>query len=237
MRCRPDRWIIDKCSHGNMDKFASPNNRVEQRATQSAVRVVTRLITDDEKIVVAASKSQLFAFDARERLEGRACGSPAVRTMTIGCIKKFVTHGIPNSSTKTSSFKRTQSHWSNSGEAVVRILQAVSVPIPEVASVAPSSCTSSKTRPKLIGAELPGFTLRGFPDVSLGEARERADATRKAARPGVDVRAEQRREAAPRPWRQGPAPAPSRGRHRSFICGPPPGHDGEACNPTMACRS
>jgi hypothetical protein len=83
------------------------NSPARTTATQSAVRVVACLVTDDQKVAVAAGESQLFAFDTSERLEGRASRSSAVRAMAIGRVKKFITHGIPNGSTKTISFKRT----------------------------------------------------------------------------------------------------------------------------------
>jgi len=59
------------------------HHRIQQRAAPPAVRVVARGIAVDHHIVVTAADAELVARDTGKRLERRAGGPPAIRTMAI----------------------------------------------------------------------------------------------------------------------------------------------------------
>src|SRR6476646_9926899 len=85
-----DGWLVDQGSHGDVNKGAVPDQRVEQRAARFAVRVVSVLIAEDHKMVLAFGDFQLIALDAGESLESRAGRTPAVRAMTVCCVHELV---------------------------------------------------------------------------------------------------------------------------------------------------
>ena len=82
-----DGRLVDQGSHGDVNKRTVSNQRVEQGAARFTVSVVSVLIAEDHKIVLAFGDFQLIAFDACERLESRAGRAPAVGAVTVAAYR------------------------------------------------------------------------------------------------------------------------------------------------------
>ena len=124
---RADCRIIEQRSHGNVDKGAAADDRIQQRAAVLAVTVVAIFVATDHEAVVAFGDIELVAFYPRERLESRTSRTPTVRAVAIRSVDEFVHDGVVNGAAKTPPGKRALT--ASSG-----ICHATFLRVPEVAN-------------------------------------------------------------------------------------------------------
>src|ERR1700682_1845311 len=100
---RADGRIVHESPHGDMDKCAIPDDRIEQRAAYLAVRIVAVFVAKDHEVVLALSDTQSVAPDAGEWLEGRPSRPPTIRAVTVRRVNKFVRHRVMDSAAQALS--------------------------------------------------------------------------------------------------------------------------------------
>src|ERR1700736_4287978 len=91
---RADGRTVDESSHGNVNKGAGADQRVEERAAHLTVRIVTIFIAKNHEIVLTLADDQLFALYTGERLEGRTGRPPAIRAVAVRGVDELVRHGV-----------------------------------------------------------------------------------------------------------------------------------------------
>jgi hypothetical protein len=95
-----------------VNECATADNRIEQRAAQPAVSVVAIFVTKDHEGLPAFGEIQLVAFYARERLESRSSGTPAVRAVAIRSVDECIRHDVLHGAAITLSGKRALARFS-----------------------------------------------------------------------------------------------------------------------------
>lgn len=96
--CAPQEngWSVDERSQCDVNKLPLPHDRVQERTTALAMRVIGILCPEDVEVLCAAGKSQLASFNACEWLEGRTCGAATVRAVTVLRVEECVGNFIPH---------------------------------------------------------------------------------------------------------------------------------------------
>jgi hypothetical protein len=94
-------------SQGHVDESSIAHDGTEERATAIAAHVAAAFVAEGQEIIAALGWAQLASLNAGEGLEGRARRPPALRTMAVGGVEKFVGDHILYGATQAFSGERT----------------------------------------------------------------------------------------------------------------------------------